>query len=515
MEEAETIPRAVLWYAADLGGQARLQPVSAATRDAVLAGLAARLDLALPNLLGAVPQGFSVRWEPRALADLTPGAMAAAVPFLAAAMQCRARADDPGLAAEYPALGRLIAALAPTEKPASDLDRLFSMLDLGPGAGGAVAPALDGPAEAMLAEQITLLLDDPAVLRLEAAWRSLALFLDACPEEVEVRLISAPRAALVGAVTEALGALDPEDPLAPDAVLLAEVFDPRGPGATSLGELAAAAEMASVPLIAEAPADFLGLAPDAVASRHNPAAAMEGPAWNPWRGLRQKEASRWLGLAWNRPWLRPGHDFSAEPGLGLPGFCGGNLSGAATAVVGGLLAKAAQAGWPSGVTAPALRGPAMAEVNIPGGRGRYAVESPIGGEAAALLAAGGVLALTGAAGRDSITLPVAPSVKAPGRIGGETGLARERASLPYALATGRVTRAIGRMQGAVSASADPAGTCAEALRALLAETGAGAEVEVATLPDPEEPGGRMLEIRLRFGAAVLGGTRLAMDVPLG
>jgi hypothetical protein len=512
MEDAETPPRAVLWYAADLGGEARLPAVSAATRDAVLAALGVRLDLTLPNLLGAAPQGFSVRWEPRALAELAPGAMVAAVPFLAAAMQCRAQAGDPGLAAEYPALGRFIAALTPAAAPpaaaasetGSDLDRLFSMLDLGQPA----APATGGRAEAMLAEQITLLLDDPAVLRLEAAWRSLALFLEACPAEVQVRLISAPRRALVGAVAEALGALDPADPLAPDAVLLAEVFDPRGPGATSLGELAEAAEMASVPVIAEAPADFLGLAPEAVAGRHNPVAAMEGPAWNPWRGLRQKEASRWLGLAWNRPWLRSGHDFSAEPGLELPGSCGGNLSGAASAVVGGLLARAAQAGWPSGLTAPALRGPMTVEVSTRGGGDRRAVESAIGQEAAALLGAAGILALTGAPGSDSITLPVAPSVKAPGRIGGETALARERASLGYALATGRVMHTVDR---ALAAGGDPA----EALRALLAGTGPGAETDVATVPDPQEPRGRMLRIQLRFGAEVLNGARLAMDLPLG
>jgi hypothetical protein len=510
MEEAGRIPRAVLWYAADLGGEARLLPVSAATRDAALAALGVRLNLTLPNLLGASPQGFSIRWEPRSLDDLAPGAIVAAVPFLAAATECRARTGDPGLATEYPVLDRFIAALTPrtsfttvpAKEPGSDLDRLFSMLDL----GATAAPAMGGRAETMLAEQIALLLDDPDLLRLEAAWRSLSLFLEACPAEVEVRLISAPRRALAGAVTEALGTLDPADPLAPDAVLLAEVFDPRGPGATSLGELAEAAELASVPLIAEAPPDFLGLAPEAVAGRHNPAAAMEGPAWSPWRGLRQKEASRWLGLAWNRPWLRPGHDFSSETGLGLPGSCGGNLSGAATAVVGGLLARAAQAGWPSGVTASALSGPAMIQVD---GRGPCAVESPIGKEEAAVLGAAGVLALTAARGGDSITCPSRPASKAPGRVGGETALVRERASLPYALATGRVTRAIDHaLQAGKPTRPKPAQVAAGRNRRRRGGRGRqGARPAGAGRADAAGP--------LRFGAEVLGGARLAMDLPLG
>ncbi|NCY26614.1 MAG: hypothetical protein EBX37_17800, partial [Alphaproteobacteria bacterium] len=57
--------------------------------------------------------------------------------------------------------------------------------------------------------------------------------------------------------------------------------------------------------------------------------------------------------------------------------------------------------------------------------------------------------------------------------------------------------------------------CAAALRALLVDTGPGAEVQVTIQPDPEEPGGCMLEVQLRLGAAVAGGMELAMDIPLG
>lgn len=512
MDESKTGPRAVFWYAADLGGEASLTPVSRDSRDAVLGGLGASLELVMPNMLGARPQGFSFRLTPRALGDLTPAALVAATPFLAAAMECRGRAGEPGLAAEYPALDRLIAALAPAApKPAdADIDRLFAMLDL-----GEATPEAGGDGEALLARQVGLLLDDPALLRLEAAWRGIALFLDGieADAEVEIRLISAPREVLAERVIEALEALDPEDASAPDAMLLAEVFDPRGPHAATLGALAVAAEAASVPLIAEAPADFLGLKLAEVATRHDPTAMMEGPAWNSWRGLRQKEPSRWLGLAWNRPWLRNAHEL--RHGLALPGFAGENLPGPAVAVIGALLANAARQGWPSALTAQTVAGPALAVIEAGGSREALAVEAAIGGETAKLLAGAGLLALTGRPGRATISLPVAQSVKAPGRIGGDNPLARERASLPFMLASGRVTRAITAMHADVAASPDPAEACAARLRALLAGTGPGAGVEVTTLPDPEEPGGRMLEVRLRFGAEVLGGAALAMDVPLG
>lgn len=512
MDDTKTARRAVLWYAADLGGAAMLAPVAPGGRDVALGALGATLELAMPNLLGARPQGFSVSLAPRALADLAPPALVAATPFLAAAMECRARAAEPGLAAEYPALDRLIAALAPgAPKPAdASIDRLFAMLDLGE--DNAATPG--GEAEALIARQVALLLDDPAVLRLEAAWRSFALFLEAQQPGVDIRLISAPRAALAGRVIEALEALDPEDEAAPDAVLLAEIFDPRGTEAAALGALAAAAQQASVPVIADLPVDFLGLKLDQVATRHDPTSAIDGPAWNAWRGLRQKEVSRWLGLAWNRPWLRGPHDL--RPALDLPGFAGENLPGSATAAIGALLATAAQAGWPSGLTAQRIAGTALAEIALAdGGRAPRPLESAIGGETAALLAGAGLLALVAASDGRAITLPVAQSVKAPGRIGGETAPARLRASLPFMLASGRITRAITAMHAEISASADPAEACATRLRDLLAETGPGAQASASTLPDPEEPGGRMLEVKLRLGAAVAGGAEIAMDVPLG
>jgi len=523
---------AVLWYAADLGGEAALRPISSATRDEVLGELGARLDVTLPNLLGPMPPALAIPFAPRALRDFTAAALLGAVPWLATALECGRRiasGEDPlRLRQEFPAFSDLIN-LAPPKRQGgtapggdADLDRLFSMLDLGQGQAPQDAPVEAGAAaDMLLARQCHALLDAPELLRLEAAWRSLALLLDACGPESGVRLfiLSAPKAELAARVTQALAALDPADPQGPDAVLVAEAFDIRKAEGAALSDLARAAAESSVPIIAEAPHDLLGRGPAHVAGMHDPSTLLEGPAWGAWRGLRQREEARWLGLAWNRPWLRNGHAHAGAPWPAGLRQAGADLPGAATAVLGALIARsAARTGWPSELTAARgseIRGPALVETILPGGRpAALAVEAPLTGDGAASLAEAGLLALIGRPDRDTITLPLAQTVKEAGRINGDSRLARHFASLPHALASGRVARALTRLHPLLRGAADPAGICAALLTTLLEDTGPGAAVEASLVPDPDMPGGSLVQLSLRFGHDVLEGASLRMDVPL-
>ena len=82
-----------------------------------------------------------------------------------------------------------------------------------------------------------------------------------------------------------------------------------------------------------APSDIIGLTLQAVANRHDPAAAMAGQAWN-------------------RPWLRPARDLRRH--FDQPGFAGETLPGPAVAAIAALLAGA-------------------------GGFGRWACHHPAGG----------------------------------------------------------------------------------------------------------------------------------------
>ena len=114
----------------------------------------------------------------------------------------------------------------------------------------------------------------------------------------------------------------------------------------------------------------------------------------------------------------------------------------------------------------------------------------------------------------TITLPLAQTVKEAGRINGDSRLARHFASLPHALALGRVARALTRLHPLLRGAADPAGICAASLTALLEDTGPGAAVEASVVPDPDMPGGSLVQLSLRFGRDVLEGASLGMDVPL-
>lgn len=523
-------PSRLLWVAGDLGGAADLVPVAPDSRDAVLAGLGARLAIVLPNLLGSRPEALAVTLSPRTPRDLSPAALIAAVPLLDTALALRRRAAEgatpAALTAEFPLLDKALALLGPVGAPPpraaagdAEVDRILGLLDLGE---AAPAPAPAGPPlaalDALIARQCTLLLEDPALRRLEAAWGSLGLLLGTCDSRsgVVLRLLSAPRGELAARLAAALDALDPADPAAPEAAILLEAFDPRTADGPGLAALAEAAEAASVPVIAEAPPGLPGRDPIAVAAMRDPGTLFEGPAWGAWRGLRQKEASRWLGFAWNRPWLRNAWDLAAERGVRLaPGTppAGADLPGAAAAAVGALVARSlARCGWPSEVQGAEMAGPAVAVP--PGGRAAFAVEAPLGVEGAASLAEAGLLALCGRADRDTILLPLAQTVREPGRVAGDPRLARHFASLPYALAAGRVGRAVAALVPAAAAAPDPAAVATAALRSLVADTGAGASAEAELLDDPDRPGGQLLALRLRFGREVLAGATMAMEVGL-
>jgi hypothetical protein len=146
----------ILWYAADLGGPARDEAITPDTRDNLLPSLGAAAAFAIPNLLGAEPQFLSVTIRPQSLKDFSPGALAGAIPILAAGLELRRRAATgetrEALRGDFPQLAHLlaeVAAAAPTKNRAekakeADLDRLFSMLDTGDASQGGPTGGADG-----------------------------------------------------------------------------------------------------------------------------------------------------------------------------------------------------------------------------------------------------------------------------------------------------------------------------------------------------------------------------------
>ena len=94
-------------------------------------------------------------------------------------------------------------------------------------------------------------------------------------------------------------------------------------------------------------------------------------------------------------------------------------------------------------------------------------------------------------------------------------MARHFASLPYALAAGRIARTVLHLHEAVSAAADPADMLRAAITDLIDDTGPGAAVETSVEADPDDPGQRLINLHLVFGRNVLKGATLDMALPLG
>ena len=113
--------KSILWYAADLGGPALDENVTSDSRDNLLPGLAAVAAFSVPNLLGSEPQFLHVNIRPQSLKDFAPGALAGAVPAVAAGLELRRRAANgetrEALRGDFPNFEHLLAeviAVTPT-----------------------------------------------------------------------------------------------------------------------------------------------------------------------------------------------------------------------------------------------------------------------------------------------------------------------------------------------------------------------------------------------------------------
>jgi predicted component of type VI protein secretion system len=528
--------KSILWYAADLGGPALDENVTSDSRDNLLPGLAAVAAFSVPNLLGSEPQFLHVNIRPQSLKDFAPGALAGAVPAVAAGLELRRRAANgetrEALRGDFKNFEHLLAeviAVTPTndraeKAKAADLDRLFSMLDTGDADSGSPTGGANG-VDRLLARQIALICEAAELRRLEAAWRSLSLMLLACDSRsgIALRVIAAPAETLAENVMAAMKACHANDTSFPEAVIFAESLDPRGEQRKTLGALAAAAAEASVPIIVDSPSDLFGRAATELAAMSDPGALLAGTGWEAWEGLRQKEEARWLGYGWNRPWLRDAHDLTQDRVLRFAAgtnTVGAPLAGSAAAVIGAMIAASlVRHGWPSEILVAGgveVSGPVVIERAITASRrAALPLEAGLNTDQIGSLADAGLIALAARPDRDAIFLPLAQSVKRAGRIDGDSQLARHFASLPYALAAGRIARTVLHLHEAVSAAADPADMLRAAITDLIDDTGPGAAVETSVEADPDDPGQRLINLHLVFGRNVLKGATLDMALPLG
>lgn len=412
-----------------------------------------------------------------------------------------AAAPAPRALAGGGALDSVLAAGAAARTGDDVLDSIFSMVDAGPSAQAQAQAPAPAPARAPAARsagkpqdrQVELVLREPRLRALEAAWRGLELLLARCPREggVEVEVLDVdpaePEAALIQVVARRHAAADGPPP--PSLILVDASFSRSAADLARLELIAETGEALQCPIVVDLGEPFLGVDLPGFAKLDHPAGQLER-GLERWTSLRSKPALRWLVAATNRVLLRAG---SGELLWGHPGWV--VLAAAASSV--------ARTGWPGELTHP------EGVDDLPTTEaGAGPLEAPLGVDAVEALAEAGLLALTGPPGRGVARLPRAPTAyRGEGRDEGRGG------GLPYQLVASRLAGALHRAGPRLLAGPpDAARARVEAYaRGLVGDTGPGAGAEASLA---EEDGRLVVEVELRTGRAVLGGVSLVLALGL-
>lgn len=389
-------------------------------------------------------------------------------------------------------LDSVVAAGAAARTGDDVLDSIFSMVDAGPSTP-APAPAAprsaptSSPASLLGDRQVELVLCEPRLRALEAAWRGLELLLARCPREggVEVEVLDVdpaePEAALIQVVARRHAAADGPPP--PSLILVDASFSRSAADLARLELIAETGEALQAPIVVGLGEPFLGVDLPAFARLDHPAGQLER-GLERWTSLRAKPALRWLVAATNRVLLRAG---PGEPLWGHPGWV----------VLAAAAASVARTGWPGELTHPE----GVDDLPVTEA-GAGPLEAPLGVDAVEALADAGLLAPTGPPGRGVARLPRAP-----------VAFSGERVALAYQLVAGRLAGALLRAGGRLLAgSPDQARARVEAFgRGLVGDTGPGAGADARLV---EEDGQQVVEVELRTGRGVLGGVSLVLALGL-
>lgn len=389
------------------------------------------------------------------------------------------------------ALGSVLAAGAAARTGDGVLDSIFAMVDAGPAAQAPAPAPASAPAARSAARpqdrQVELVLREPRLRALEAAWRGLELLLARCPREggVEVEVLDVdraePEAALIQVVARRHAAADGPPP--PSMILVDASFSRSAADLARLELIAETGEALQTPIVVDLGEPFLGVDLPAFGRLDHPAGQLER-GLERWTSLRAKPALRWLVAATNRVLLRAG------PGELLWGHPGWVVLAAAASSV-------ARTGWPGELTHPdGVDDLTTTEA------GAGPLEAALGVDAVEALAEAGLLALTGPPGRGVARLPRAP-----------TAFGGERVALAYQLVAGRLAGAMHRAGPRLLAGPpEAARSRVEAYaRGLVGDTGPGAGAEARLA---EEDGRLLVEVELRTGKAVLGGVSLVLALGL-
>jgi type VI secretion system protein ImpC len=526
----------------------------------LLQRLAPRLLLAVPNCLGQTPATLELHLEVTSLRDFAPQSLAQRLPHVAAAQRLLEQLR-PFVAGDKP-LDQLSAMISPHES--GPLSGLVAVCREALGAEAAPAPVASVPADAgaqdasidhilemvktptaeerataaigsiigavgrgkrpasssplraaiersaeLIGRQLDAVLHHGELQTAEAAWRGLRLLVERTDfrRQIQLQVMHLPRLTvddpLLRAVLEGGGY---------DLILAPlELKDPTV-DVEALQWLAEQAEALQAPVVFSVGAGFFGLTDGAEAAElRYPGTLLERPQYTAWNALRDKDCSRWLAAVFNRFLLRlPEADETSgaprESALQSADY----LWGDPVWLVGCLVTRSfAEKGWPTeiaGTTGGRIDDLLIRPLRL---LGRGEVQSPLEAclsqQLCQDLARAGFISFFSPENNDTAFALYTPTVfRQP-----EDQERKARViALPYQLLAARIAQAVSRFKPQLAGSSSVEETrtrLGRFVQELIADTGAGAFVDVQLRPDGEHADQQVASLELRTGKAVLGG----------
>jgi len=366
-----------------------------------------------------------------------------------------------------------------------------------------------------ISEQLNSVLCAPVFRKLESSWRSLRFLVDRTDfrEPIRLEVISASKENLIQVLESLLEESGTaEVPLA--AVITDFEFTSSMPDMELLKGAAEIAEQLQAPLLVNAGAAFFGKASAQEAATIPVLRShLESAEFVKWTAFRQSEASRWVGVCFNRFLLRGAYDDLAAGKLPFQfSNRGEGLWGNPSWAIGTLLARSfVRTGWCGHITG--MRGGGEIEdLLVHSGR------LPSGGETQIPLETiflkdreddffvAGFMVLQSGQNQDKAVLLRAPSAHSPEKYGdaSETESSRWRSMLTYQLVAARFIHYLGPMLQNLLPLGNPREIeqgVRQGLGALIAESGAAQMpgLQAGVSIDEERPGSHELRIKIQPG----------------
>ncbi len=371
--------------------------------------------------------------------------------------------------------------------------------------------------DAAMSDQMSDVLSHPEFRRLEAAWRGLRFLVDRTDfrEPIQLDVVPATKEQLPRVLSSLLELADSaEVPLA--AVITDFEFDASAPDMECLKEAAEVAEQLQASLLVNVGPAFFGKK-DAVEVSRLPLlrSHLESPEFVKWAAFRESEASRWVGVGFNRFLLRKRYDESSSGKIPFRfKEQGAGVWGNASWAIGSLLTRSfAQSGWCGHFTG--IRGGGAIEdllihsYQLPSGETEIPLETMFLKDREDDFFAAGFMALQSGENQDRAVLLRAPCAHRPEIFSdpAATESSRWRATLTYQMVASRFVHFLGPLLQRLLPLGNPSEIergVEQSLRTLMRSSGGGdtVGVDVRLRESEERPAFLDLQINIRPGPSI-------------